>query len=45
MATGDVSVGGIVEDFQFREHRLLRNLGETLTATMIPAFARDESTP
>ena len=34
-----VSVGGIVDDIQFRERRLLRNLGETLTAAMISAFS------
>ena len=38
-AVWTVSVGGIVDDIQFRERRLLRNLGETLTAAMISAFA------
>lgn len=32
-------MGGSVDDIQFRERRLLRNLGETLTAAMISAFA------
>lgn len=38
-AVWTVAVGGIVDDIQFRERRLLRNLGETLTAAMISAFA------
>ena len=38
-AVWTVSVGGIVDDIQFRERQLLRNLGETLTAAMISAFA------
>ena len=38
-AVWTVSVSGIVDDIQFRERQLLRNLGETLTAAMISAFA------
>ena len=34
-----VSMDGIADDPQFLERRLLRNLGETLTAAMISAFA------
>ena len=38
-AVWSVSMDGIADDPQFRERRLLRNLGETLTAAMISAFA------
>ena len=38
-AAATVSMDGIADDPQFRERRLLRNLGETLTAAMISAFA------
>ncbi len=34
-----VSTNGIADDPQFHERRMLRNLGETLTAAMISAFA------
>lgn len=38
-AVWTVSMEGISDDPQFHERRLLRNLGETLTAAMISAFA------
>lgn len=38
-AVWTVSTEGIGDDPQFHERRLLRNLGETLTAAMISAFA------
>ena len=38
-AVWTVSTQGIADDPQFHERRLLRNLGETLTAAMISAFA------
>ena len=38
-AVWTASMDGIVDDPQFFERRLLRNLGETLTAAMISAFA------
>ena len=38
-AVATVSMDGIADDPQFRERRLLRNLGETLTAAMISAFS------
>lgn len=38
-AVWTVSTEGIADDPQFHERRMLRNLGETLTAAMISAFA------